>query len=247
MQTGLSYVLEPNRLRYDLFQPKTAGPHPLIVCCHGGGWITGGKEDLHPVANEFTKLGYAAVCVDYRLAPLHPFPAAVEDLEAFMHHFRENAKELNILPDRIASFGSSAGGHLAAMLATTSDPKARVKACVNLCGLMDITEPLTRHFPISWSFISQFMGDEPYEGNEAKYRAASPLYHVTKDSAPMLIFHGEDDEVVPIQQSIDMVAAYGAVGVPCRFISLPKEGHGFTMEAWPTVLSATEKFLSEYL
>src|SRR5436190_24123355 len=88
-------------LRYDFLRPAAPGIHPLIVFIHGGGWISGDRTDFRTVADVFVKQGYAAALIQYRLAPLHPFPAAVEDVQAFVRYARENAEELGIDPNRI--------------------------------------------------------------------------------------------------------------------------------------------------
>lgn len=237
-------------LRYDFLQPKTSGPHPLLVFIHGGGWISGDRSDFRDVAEMFVEKGYAAALIQYRLAPLHPFPAAVEDVQAFVRYARANATELGIIPDRIASFGSSAGGHLALMLGVTDAPvdgvSSRANVVIDYCGLTDITHYKDHHFDISWSFVEQFM-PEPFEGHEDLYKQASPLAHVDKLSVPTLIVHGEVDDIVPIAQSEALDDALSAQKVPHKFIRVPGEGHGFSMAVWPELERETLAFLGAHL
>lgn len=229
-------------LRFDLFHPETPEPAPLVVCVHGGGWISGEKEGMHEVAEGLVRKGFAAACPQYRLAPLHPFPAAVKDAQAFVAYCRKNAAGLGIDPNRIASLGISAGGHLAAMLGVTdgefldepSDVSTRVDAAAAICPLIDLSGAPTKHFAISMAFIEQFMGG-PYEGNEERYRAASPLSYVDAKSVPMLLVHGEADDIVPVEQSDALCAALKAAGVPCEYHRLPEEGHAFSIEAWAQI------------
>jgi acetyl esterase/lipase len=230
-------------LRYDLFSPSTPGPHPLIVCIHGGGWISGQKEDFSEIAQLFASRGYAAATIQYRLAPLHPFPAAVEDVRNFVRYARDNAASLNIDPKRIAAMGSSAGAHLALMLGVASAPEERVQVVLDLCGLTDMTDFRTRHFDIAHSFIDQFLPD----ATDEIFRQASPVTLVSAQSAPTLIVHGEDDDIVPIAQSESFAAALLAHNVPYRFLRVPGEAHGFSMAAWPTVEKACFDFLGEHL
>ena len=237
-------------LRYDFIRPMTSGPHPLLIFIHGGGWISGDRSDFRDVAEMFVDHGYAAALIQYRLAPLHPFPAAVEDVQAFVRYARQNAAELGIVSDRIASFGSSAGGHLALILGVTDAPidgvSSRVNVVIDYCGLTDISQYREHHFDISWSFIEQFMA-EPFEGHEDLYKQASPLAFVDKQTAPTLIVHGEIDDIVPIAQSEALDEALTAQNIPHKFIRVPGEGHGFSMAVWPALEKETLAFLGEHL
>lgn len=218
-------------LRYDLFHPETAEAPPLVVCIHGGGWISGEKEDMHDVASRLAEQGFAAACVGYRLAPLHPFPAAVEDILAFATHARAASSELNIDPRRFASLGNSAGGHLASAAGLSKYDDSRVQAVVNICGISDLTNPHGQHFPVSLGFLEQFMG-VPYEGNEALWKLASPLHAVEATPPPFLIVHGEADDIVPVGQSMALVQALERAGGSVESHFMPGEGHAFTFEGW---------------
>lgn len=237
-------------LRYDLLRPETDAKTPLIVFIHGGGWISGDKSDLQEIACSFVERGYAAALIQYRLAPLHPFPSAVEDVQSFVRFIRAQAGEFGIDAGRIASLGSSAGAHLALMLGVTDVAEdgisSRVQTVIDLCGITDLTNYRETHYPIAWSFLEQFV-PLPYEGNEQVFRSASPLTLVDQHAAPTLIVHGEEDDIVPIGQSEALAAAMSAHKVAHRFLRVPSEGHGFSLEAWPAVEQAIVDFLQEHL
>jgi len=241
-------------LRFDLLAPESDRPLPLVVCIHGGGWISGDKEDMDDIVSLFASNGYAAAAPQYRLAPLYPFPAAIIDCLNFIRYAREQATKLNIDPRKIASFGNSAGGHLASMVGVVDkfpqEPpetlSGRVQAVVDLCGISDINDPRVHHNPIAWSFLEQLM-EVPYEGNEEKFRLASPVSHVDRHSAPFLIIHGEDDDVVPIDQSEKMAAALRGNEVPVAFVRMPGEGHAFSQHAWPFLAQTALEFLGKTL
>jgi acetyl esterase/lipase len=235
-----------HKLHYDLFRPQGDATLPLVVCVHGGGWISGDKCDMHELARILVKNGFATACVQYRLAPLHPFPAPVEDVRAFVRHAREHAGPLGIDPGRIASLGISAGGHLAQMIGVGPD-ESRVNAVVNICGISDVTDPRAKHYPISWSFLDQFMGGLPFEGNEEAFRAASPVHQVDEGAAPALLIHGEDDDIVPVEQSRTLADALRQRNVPVRLEVFPGEGHGFSLDAWPRIEALSLEFLAERL
>lgn len=249
---------EGKPLTFDYFRPNDGTELPLVVFTHGGGWISGDKTHFREEAIWLADQGFGCACISYRLAPLHPFPAAVEDAQTFVRYARSKSAELGIAPNRIAAMGSSAGGHLAAMLGLCdgligaehhpelSEYSPKVNAVVDFSGISDLSAPRDKHLPIAWSFLEQFMGC-PFEGNEALYDKASPLYHVSETDAPFLIVHGDMDDVIPIDQSVRLQQALSAVGVSSELIVLPGEGHGFSLEVWDEVRELYLAFLQRAL
>jgi acetyl esterase/lipase len=232
-------------LKFDLFQPEPSVLSPLVVCIHGGGWISGERSMMHEVALDLASQGFAAACPDYRLAPLHPYPAAVEDVFEFVRFIRKAAADLGIAADRIGVLGNSAGGHISAMLATASDD-ARVEAAVAICPLTDLTDPVQRHFAVSLGFIEQFLGG-PYEGREDVYSRASPITHASKAAAPMLLIHGDADDIVPPSQSEQFADALARQGVKHELHLLPGESHSFSVEAWERIEGLYRGFFEQVL
>src|SRR5262245_34711469 len=113
------------QLWYDHYRPLgTAGPHPAVVLVHGGGWAGGDPSQAGPNAMHFAKRGIATVSISYRLAPAHPFPAALDDVRRGLRWVRAHAAELDIDPDRLALVGLSAGAHLAVLAHLARDVAA---------------------------------------------------------------------------------------------------------------------------
>lgn len=231
------------KLQYDAFLPEMESDLSAVVCIHGGGWVSGNKTDMRQVAEYFAERGFAAFCPQYRLAPLHPFPAAVEDCEDFVKHLRDNAKSFGLNPERIFSFGNSAGGHLSATLAVKNSPN-QVNGAVNISGLIDLTNPQSNHPSISWDFLGQFIG-KPYEDNKELWKSASPLYCVNSGSSPVMIFHGGEDDIVWQQQSERLHGELLAAGVRTEIEILPGEGHSFSVSAFERILDKSAEFFSE--
>ena len=96
-----------NALKLDLARPKAGkGPWPAVVCIHGGGWVSGSRTGMvDPYARHLAIYGYVAVAPSYRLAPDHPFPAAVADVRNCVRWLRRHAREYDIDPDRIGATG----------------------------------------------------------------------------------------------------------------------------------------------
>src|SRR5262245_42760420 len=116
--------------KMDLYFPKTAGPHPVIVWIHGGGWMNGSK-DSQPlpdyIAEQVKRRSFVAVSIDYRLSgwtddgtPINPFPDAVDDVKTAIRFLKAHASLFDIRPDMVLLSGQSAGGHLAALAGTSS-------------------------------------------------------------------------------------------------------------------------------
>jgi len=108
-------------LLLDLYRPEDAeGLLPVVLWVHGGGWRNGSKDAPNRAVG-LVRRGYALASVGYRLSPEAIFPAAIEDCKAAVRWVRANADEHGLDPDRIGAWGSSAGGHLVALLGTTGD------------------------------------------------------------------------------------------------------------------------------
>lgn len=122
MRADLVYASPGGRdLHLDLFLPRSEdGLAPAVVYLHGGGWRSGNKRQFWRQAAHMATRGFVGVSVEYRLSGEAKFPAPVEDAKAAVRWLRANASELGIDTNRIGAAGGSAGGHLAAMLGTTS-------------------------------------------------------------------------------------------------------------------------------
>jgi acetyl esterase/lipase len=223
-------------LLMDVFIPqqRNADPTPAILWIHGGGWEHGDKS-----GNSLAKLlaggGFVTATLNYRLSGDAPFPAAVEDCKCAIRFLRANAARYGIDPARIGVAGSSAGGHLAELLATAGptaglegdggwpDVSSRVQAAASYFGVSD----LTQKFPADTvPYIVKFLRGT---GNKQLdlYRKASPISYVTRDAAPLLLVHGENDDGVPFDQSVRMSAAYRQAGLTAEFIQVKNAGHDF--------------------
>src|SRR5215475_219392 len=105
-------------LHADVAVPKGAGPFPVVVYLHGGGWVTGSPQSHRKLGMQFAEAGFLTINVDYRLAPEHPFPAGLDDCVFAIKWAGENAKKWGGDANRIAVGGDSAGGNLTAAAVT---------------------------------------------------------------------------------------------------------------------------------
>lgn len=263
----LQYALVGTRvLALDVIKPKEKRPkpRPVIVWVHGGGWRNGNKEGARKFLLEFAKQGYVCATVGYRYSTEAPFPAQIHDLKAALRYLRANADRFGLDPRRVGVWGSSAGGHLAALLGTTSDTDDLdgaegnpgvaddVQAVCDWFGptnLLNIGHDDTdqlKHNELK-SAESQLVGG-PVQENREKAIQASPVTHVSRNDPPFLIMHGDADAMVPIKQSETFAKALQDKGVDVTFIPVPGEGHGFkskTKELHQKVLEFFDKHLKK--
>jgi acetyl esterase/lipase len=244
-------------LKLNLARPKSpTGPLPCVVFIHGGGWVEGRKEDHDAQIIETAKHGYVAVTVDYRLVDVAKWPAQINDVKCAVRFLRAKAKTYDIDPDRIGAIGFSAGAHLAMMLAVTEksdglegdggypDQSSRIRAAVSYAGPTDLARddipPLVR--PI----VKNLVGRMPAKG-DAACRSASPVYFVSDGDAPMLLFQGLSDLVVPYSQACFMADALAAHNVPGRVELIAQTGHGLSADEWQRTRLASAAFFEEWM
>jgi acetyl esterase/lipase len=228
-------------LRADVYAPLAPGPHAGVLVLHGGSWQRGSRADMRSVARRLAARGYVAVAADYRLAPAHRFPAQLEDCRTALRWMRREAARLGLDPSRVAAFGYSAGGHLAALLATdgAGDPAARVQAAVAGGAPTDLARFGDARV------MRRLLGDAPAE-LPARARAASPLRHASADDPPLFLYHGRSDWLVDAAHARALRDALRAAGVPVGYYETPY-GH-FATFAWDEepVAAATD-FLDVWL
>jgi len=225
----------------DLFVPaEGAGPWPLIIWVHGGGWQNGSKEQCLALRMGFVARGYAVASLNYRLSGEAIFPAQIEDCKTAIRWLRAHSGEYPIDPARFGVWGSSAGGHLVALLGTSGDKKdfdrggnldrsSRVQAVCDFYGpsdlaLMASTPGYTVHGNAD-SPESKLIGC-PLAQNPEKAAIASPITYVNAGDPPFLIVHGEKDPVVPPDQGKQLHSALQKAGVASQFIIIPDARHG---------------------
>ncbi len=210
----------PAPLVADFYQPASPAPTPAVLLIHGGGWSKSERRsDMTGIAKDLAKRGYFVMNTTYRLTPEWEFPAQAEDMAEAIRHLRRNSKEFNIDPDRIATFGYSAGGHLAALAGL--DPQNRVKTIVAGGAPSDLS------FWPDGKLTGLLLG-EPYKGNEKIYREASPVFHVEKDSPPVFIYHGTADTLVSPEHPKAFIAALEKKNVKHEVYWIEGRSHIFT-------------------
>lgn len=216
----------------DLYLPTGKGPHPALVCLHGGAWVRGSQRQYKSWGPWLAERGYAVGAVDYRLSSqISPaWPGVWEDVRHAFDWLIGQAPALNLDPLRFGTIGDSAGGHMAAMLSLDEATATRVRAVVGVYGIYDlpdwwrVTQPPKR----TDDPVKKLMG-RSYIDAKADYEDFSPLHRVqalkTQPGASYLIIHGDEDAIVHHNQSERFVVALRGKGAEVEDMLVPGAGH----------------------
>jgi acetyl esterase/lipase len=238
--------------------------HPLkdraaVVFLHGGGFWSGDKKQFQLQAAYLAlRHDLFAVSLNYRLNSEGVFPVALWDVKSVIRWLRSVKSQYNIHPAKIVVIGGSPGGNLAALAACThgmagfegagglTEYSSEVNLAVVLNGILDFGD-FIKTAPGEREHIKQYLGGYPEEIPEI-YQKASPLMQVNRMAAPMLLLHGEDDQVIPWQKSRQMYRKLIGNGVPAQIKVFKGKGHGWfnRMPDAVEAMTSIERFLHQY-
>ncbi|RJT07900.1 alpha/beta hydrolase [Halococcus sp. IIIV-5B] len=245
VHNGITYVVrEDGEMNLDLYVPESENP-PLVVYIHGGGWISETRTNVPSPERYADEWDCAIASVSYRLqeapkdaaveemydqtnpTPRGSFPDHFVDVKAGIRWLRGHADEYGYDAERVATWGSSAGGHLALLAGVIDDvtdlgdafadevektvvpeESGAVQAIISWYGVSDFT--LTEN--ADEGIIPLLLGG-PQSDCPDRYVQASPVSHVTPESPPTLLMHGREDEVVSVEQSRQFSNVMNDVGV----------------------------------
>lgn len=257
--------LENGALKLDIFQPELQGnsKNPVVLFIHGGGWATGDKAEIHEDYRAFLlqallARGYAVLSIDYRLTDLEHihFPAPVIDCKDALRWIYKHAGLYQFDTDHIGVWGTSAGAHMAMLLAYSADEdfygaeelrpfSSKVNYVFNNYGPADLNhlfKPslsnfklglakifLKRKYNMRQSSLSTFSGmDIDSQKKEVIGFTAlySPVKYITERAVPTFTIHGDHDRTVPLRQAKILDAVLRRNHIPHKMIIYPGQGHG---------------------
>lgn len=216
----------------DLYFPESGGPWPLIFYVHGGSWMEGDKAEGEGWRG-MNEQGYLVASVNYRMAAQGKFPIMIEDVKCAVRYLRAHSAQYNLDPKRISAVGASAGGHLVGLLGTTdesagwdegpyAEQSSAVQAVVSMAGIFDMTTKLPSGINGSIYYV---FGKLAGEDAPPEMAAASPVHHIDGSEPPFLLLHGDNDGVVPYEQSVIMHEALLEAGVDSTLIIVEEGNH----------------------
>ncbi|MGI6082616.1 MAG: alpha/beta hydrolase [Limnochordia bacterium] len=211
------------KLRATIYMPvRVDPPLPAVMLIHGGGWKYFSKTAVAGYGRLLASHGMVGIAVDYRLSGEARWPAQLEDLKKALGWLQRHAEDWGIDPHRIGALGDSAGGHLAAMLATVEEGlTAQIAATVAYYGVYDMLPLISHGEEALDNPINQLLPDE----SESTCRAASPIYHVEKMRSPFLLIHGLAESVVPVDQTERFAERLTEAGLPVKTVYVEEADH----------------------
>ena len=253
-------------LQLDIAYPKEGtGPYPAIVFIHGGAWAGGTRKDYRGSIENAARRGYVGAAISYRLTQFDPatkiakfpFPAQIQDCKCAVRWLRSVAEKYHIDQEKIGVTGGSAGGHLSLLvgMATSenqfdgdgghAEQSSRVNAVVNYCGPTELVAEYNDIVPVRDFLIALCKGTP--EAAADMYKLASPLTYVSKDNPPILTFHGDADDIVPVNQAKVLDEAMKKVGGQHEMIIFSGVGHAINGESGRQAGQAMWKFFDKHL
>lgn len=266
----VAYATTSSAQKIDVYVPAGVGPFPAVVLIHGGAFKAGDKGMEAANAAKLVANGYVAITVNYRLSGEAIFPAAVHDCKAAVRFVRANASTYKINPNKIASWGSSAGGNLSAIIGTSGGDtylegtqgaylttSSTVQATIDWFGPINfatmVPEALALGFASTYNVAneSQYLGiaDANDPVNIALVNKANPSKYIDANDPPFWIQAGSADPLIPHTQSFnfykDLKAVLGETKVGFELID--GAGHGGALFSTEANLNKAISFLDSKL
>lgn len=239
-------------LKLDVYRPESPRTRTAILFFHGGGWRVGSREMMRPDARTMAELGFVGIPAQYRLRGQAEWPAQIHDLKAAIRWTRAHAHELEIDPQRVVLWGSSAGAQLALLAAGTPDSPEFEGELGPLGVSSAVAAVVAVHPPVSFHVgearerfstpASSLLGDA---ATEAQARAASPIAHVSEKFPPTLLLHGTQDQLVHHSASQRLFDALRAARAPVDLHLLHGHNHGFA--ALPSLRASIAREVAFFL
>ncbi|QDT94374.1 alpha/beta hydrolase family protein [Gimesia algae] len=240
-------------LTFDVFKPQNPNGAGVLFMV-SGGWYSRWTEPQNMLGwfNSLLEEGFTVFCVRHGSSPKFKIPEVVEDVRRSVRFIRQHAQEYGVNPNQLGVWGGSAGGHLSLVLGTTSDqgdPNAKdpilkisdqVAAVAAYYPPTDIREFVDNKSPYYHRFPAlQFEADLADD--------FSPLLHVTPDDPPTLLIHGDQDKLVPISHSKNIMKQFEEQNVPAELIVIKDAAHGFKGEDQNRASKAVVNWFKQYL
>ena len=244
------------KLKLWIFEPeghKKSDKRPAVVFFFGGGWRAGTPSQFEMQCKYLASRGMVAMTADYRVSSRNgtKATACVEDGKSAVHWIRKNARKLGVDPAKVAAGGGSAGGHVAAAIATvpgfekddktSSAPDALLlfNPAVILAEIPgEIEMPAEKALS-----LKERIGTDP--------KKISPYHHLSKGLPPAIIFHGTNDDAVPFRTVQLYEKRAQALGNSCKLVAFADKPHGFfnwgrfDNETFRETMLASEQFLAK--
>lgn len=211
-------------LKIDIFEPRSKDStrqYPAIVFFFGGGWVGGSPSQFYPHCEYLAGRGMIALAADYRVRSRHQTTPVecVRDGKSAVRWVRSHAARLGIDPDRIAAGGGSAGGHVAAAVATTNGFEEPNEDSSVSCrpNTLVLFNPVFDNGPQGYG----------HDRVQDVFPAISPLHNLRPGTPPTCVFLGTQDKLIPVATAKDYQAKMQHNGDRCDLHLYEDQTHGF--------------------
>ncbi len=248
------------RHKVDIYIPENKKSDcGLILYIHGGGWQKGDKSDHKPDCEYFCNLGYIVASMNYRYVSedISIFDE-LDDIDCALNTVRIKCSEHNLNIQKVIFSGGSAGAHLALMYAYTRSDNASIKpvaACV-YCPPVDCSKPdfllgISGEFE-NWKYdviskcASCAINKETYLNSkeQSALKKMSPIYYINKSCVPTAIFHGKNDDLIPLEHINEFITELKNSGIKTDFLLFENSGH--VLDKDPETHGVAKKIVEEY-
>ena len=259
LKTTHTYKKTNNKdLKMDIWHPsdKHKKAHSLVYFCHGGGWISGFRNQPNNVSwcKYLAAKGFIVASIDYRYGYKNTMEDILSDYTDGLNYLKKRHKEFNIDKSNIILMGLSAGAHLSLLYSTYNTITKNVKAMAGIrsvvayyppTNLKDIFKSDNKSLFARFATIKTMKG-KPEDLNKV-YAYYSPINYVSESMIPTLIVHGKNDNTVPFQSSINFVKKLHEYHVKYEFLVHKKADHSFDTRlkdyATVNILDKTIRFM----
>ncbi|MDO4459267.1 MAG: alpha/beta hydrolase [Clostridia bacterium] len=248
----------------DFITGNYPGKNPLLIYVQGSAWLEQNTYNRVPMFADFVRAGYTVASVKYRASTKAKWPAFLQDVKSAIRFFRANAEKYGIDPERIAIWGDSSGGNTAALVAATGDMEEfktednkeysdAVMCAVDFYGPTDCAKINDGPRNPMWTEDKDKIPEDILFGtcivdHPEAAQPGNPITYISKDRylPPMMIAHGDWDEMVPFNQSVILYQRLLECGKVCEFYKVVGAGHGIHL--WTKeLMGITIKFLDAYM
>lgn len=249
-------------LKIDIWYPSNSRKqnHPLVFFCHGGGWISGFRNQPNNVSwcKYLASKGLAVCSIDYRYGIKNTMEDILSDYTDALKFVRKNSNNLNIDENNIVLMGLSAGGHLSLLYSTYNTFMGNDKNMEGIRGVVGYYSPSSLKdifVPENKSVFAKFAAKQTLkadlEEEENIYDYYSPINWVSERMVPTLIVHGELDAVVPFESSTKLAKTFNKNNVYYEFLTHSKGEHSFDTKykdfTTVNILEKTVRFIKKVM
>lgn len=238
--------------KYDLYLPagRDRDKTKVILLVHGGGWTDGDKSDMDYIIPliKAQHPKHAIVNINYVLADsITPaFPNQFLDIGSAIQKINTEKDDLQLLPE-FALIGTSAGAHISLMYAYQYDVERQIKFVADIVGPTDFTDVFYTSNPGFEQLMYALTDESAYPPNTDLAKALSPVYHVSDQTCPSLLFYGQEDPLVPLSNGESLSNTLSDAGIAHNF-SIYDGGHGNWSQAnYNNMIEQIGNYIETYL